>query len=70
MAKAKKDLVEPVKLTDEENDLLQGWLARQELVRIQAQTALAEAQAKIDAIAGDGMVLKAEQDGVYRVPKE
>lgn len=66
----KKAPVEPIKLTDDEQELLAGWLARQELIRLQAQRELQAIEGKIKDLAGEGRTLKQEQDGVYKVEAE
>lgn len=67
---SKKKSLDKVELTEIELDLLNGWLAQQENIRIKAQQALSELQTKIDALPGEGRELKAEEGKVYKAPKE
>ena len=66
--KKKDDIVEPIKLDETETKLIRGYLAQQELVRIQAQSSIQALQAEIQGIAGEGHTLEQKEDGIYRVP--
>jgi hypothetical protein len=58
-----------IELTEVERDLLNGYLAQQEIVRKNAQESLVFLQGKIDGLAGEGRELKGEDGTVFKVEK-